>query len=466
MLMGGSRGVPDVPLDLPVTVKGNGGRPRRRDHIVGEPSNGSPKLLRMSNAMVDRPSPPGESAIDTTPTAGHSLPYPLAVALALAIGISVATGMWASWDAVAWTRADPVDVITFGPYWKQQLLPALVSAVIASLAFGLLARAAGHRIGIVTLPRLWRVEARPTPLLGSLAIFAGMVAGVLVGARGALGSAKLTGAAVGVVAMGAVGFVDDLRGLTPRTRLFATAIVAEVAWLLGLRADVFGGGRVGDVANALLTMLWFVAITHAFNVFDNMDGASAGVAVASSLSLAALAAVSNQGVVVILALAVAGGCLGYLAHNFFPARLYMGDSGALALGFGVAALGLMLEPPVKRPLGFALPMLAVAVPLFDTALVTVSRMLGRKQVAIGGTDHMTHRLHNAGFGVRAVAPFLLVAQLTLGGMSVVIATIPRAAGWATLFLIGCAGLMSLILFLQLPEWRPGHLRDASVPADH
>jgi UDP-GlcNAc:undecaprenyl-phosphate GlcNAc-1-phosphate transferase len=223
---------------------------------------------------------------------------------------------------------------------------------------------------------------------------------------------------------------------------------------MGLRAEVFPEGAPGDIANALLTMLWFVGVTHAFNMLDNMDGAAAGVALASSLSIAALAAVTNQGVLVVLALAVAGGCLGYLAHNVFPARLYMGDSGALAVGFAVATLGLMLEPPTKRPLGFALPVLAAAVPIFDTTLVTVSRLRSRKRVALGGTDHLTHRLHVAGLGVRAVALFLICAQLVLGGMGIVIGSVPRLTGWALLGILGCLGVMALLLFLRRPEWKP------------
>ncbi len=394
----------------------------------------------------------GEAALAELPN-GHNLSYPLAIALAVAIAMAVASGLWRAFTPLV-AGPDPVDATTFGNFWKQHLVSAALAAVLTSVAVGLGARAVGHRIGHVAVPRLWRVHARPISLMGSIAIFAGIAAGVLVGARDALGSAKLLGAAVGVIAMGGIGFIDDFRGLTPRTRLFVTAAVAEVAWMMGLRADVFSEGAAGTVANALLTMLWFVVVTHAFNVFDNMDGASAGVAVASSLSIAAMAAVANQGVLVVLALAIAGGAVGYLVHNFFPARLYMGDSGALALGFGVAALGLMLEPGVKRPLGFALPLLAVAVPLFDTALVSISRVRGRQRVAIGGTDHMTHRLHTAGFGVRTVAPFLFVAQATLGGMGVVISSIPRAAGWATLALVASGGIMTLLIFLRLPEWRP------------
>lgn len=384
---------------------------------------------------------------------GHSLPYPLAAAGVLALAIAAGAGWWDA-PKLGFAELDPVDVQTIGGHWRRQLVQAAGAAVVASLTLGLVARTIGLRAGIVTVPRLWRVKARPTPLLGSLAIIAGIAAGVVVGAPDAMGSPKLVGATVGVVAMAAIGFVDDLRRLTPRTRLLYTAIVAEVAWMMGLRAAAFSDGAIGDVANALLTMLWFVGVTHAFNVFDNMDGASAGVAMASSLSIAALAAVTNQGVVVVLGLAVAGGCFGYLVHNVFPARLYMGDSGALAVGFGVAALGLMLEPPTARPLGFVLPVIAVGVPIFDTVLVTISRMRGHRRVAIGGTDHLAHRLQVAGFGVRAVPALLLCTQLMLGGVAIVIAMMPRVAGWAVLVMIACAGVMLLLLLLRLPEWTP------------
>jgi UDP-GlcNAc:undecaprenyl-phosphate GlcNAc-1-phosphate transferase len=318
-------------------------------------------------------------------------------------------------------------------------------------------------MGIVTVPRLWRHEPRPTPLLGSLALVAGIAAGVLVAAPGALASRKLAAAAVGVLAMAAVGLLDDIKGLTPRTRLLSAAIVAEIGWVLGLRAEVFPPGPAGEIANALLTMLWFVGVTHAFNMFDNMDGTSAGVAMASSLSVAALATVSDQGVLVIWALAVAGACFGYLLHNVFPARLYMGDSGALALGFAVAALGLMLQPSTVRPLGFALPVLAVGVPIFDTVMVTISRIRRRKRVAIGGTDHMTHRLHRAGLGVRAVAALFFLAQLILGCIAGIVALIPRGAGYATVALTVAAGVLTLVLFLGLPEWQPSGEEAAPAP---
>lgn len=378
---------------------------------------------------------------------------PLSAAFVLAVATALVAGWWES-PRIGFAGVDPIDAATKAGFWRQQLLTCVVAAGLISLASGLVARAVGRRAGIVVEPRLWRVSSRPTPLLGSFPIIAGIVIGVVVGAPDALGSRKLIGGAVGVVAMATVGLIDDLRGLTPRTRLLATAVAAELAWVMGLRAAAFSDGMAGDVANALLTMLWFVGVTHAFNVIDNMDGASAGVAMASSLSIAALAAVTSQGVVVVVSVAVAASCLGYLAHNAFPARLYMGDSGALALGFTVAALGLMLTPPVARPLGFALPVLAVSIPIFDTVLVTISRKRNRRRVALGGTDHLSHRLYGAGVGVRAVPFFLFCAQLMLGGAGLIIASVSRTAGWAVLVMVGCVGVMGLMLLLRLPEWKP------------
>lgn len=385
-------------------------------------------------------------------TDAHSLWSPLVLALGIAVAVAAAAAVLA---ARAPGGPDPVEVVNLGRHWRSRLAVAVPLALVASLVVGVAVRRVGTRAGIVTMPRLWRVEAAPTPLLGVLAILSGVGVGFAVGAPAGLASRTVLVAGAGVVVMAVVGFLDDIRTLTPRTRVLWTAVVAEAAWLAGLRADVFGSGAVGDAADALLTMLWFVGVTHAFNVFDNMDGASAGVAVASSLSIAALAWVTNQGVLVVLALALAAGCLGYLAHNVFPARLYMGDSGALSLGFAVAALGLMLKPPVDRPLGFALPVLAAGVPIFDTVLVTISRKRNRRRVAIGGTDHITHRLHVAGIAVRTVAPVLLAAQIALGGVALLIALAPRPAAWAVLAVTAVTGAVALPLLLRLPEWTEG-----------
>lgn len=405
----------------------------------------------MARRVLSPPVPSGHVPGPRRGPVGQSIGLPLGGGLALAVVAALVAGRWES-PRIGFVGKDPVD-FSSGGFWRQSVASVVVAAMV-SLALGLIARAVGHRAGIVVMPRLWRVAPRPTPLLGSFAIIAGIVIGVLVGAPQALGSRKLMGAAIGVVAMAALGLTDDLRGLTPRTRVLWTIFAAQLAWMMGLRAAAFPGGAAGDVANALLTMLWFVGITHAFNVIDNMDGASAGVAMASSLSIAALAAATNQGVLVVVALGIAASCVGYLVHNVFPARLYMGDSGALALGFAVAALGLMLVPPVGRPIGFALPVLAATIPIFDTALVTVSRIRKKKRVALGGTDHLTHRLLVAGLHVRAIPLFLFGAQLLLGGAAFVIGSVAATTGWAVLVLIGCLGTAALVLLLRVPEWKP------------
>src|SRR5207245_2294613 len=228
-------------------------------------------------------------------------------------------------------------------------LRALVGAFVVAAIVGAACRRIAHRLGLVAVPRLWRSHAMPTPMLGGLAILLGIGAGGLAagGIRiGGLGAV----AAAGVIVLGLVGFVDDIAGLGPGTRLAWAAVAGTGAWLLGLRVDLFRNATGAEFVDGLLTVLWFVGVTHALNVLDHIDGATAGVGAASAATIAAVAAIGGQFVVAAAAAAVAGACLGYLVHNFPPARLFMGDMGALALGFALAALALGLKPHQHVPL--------------------------------------------------------------------------------------------------------------------
>jgi UDP-GlcNAc:undecaprenyl-phosphate GlcNAc-1-phosphate transferase len=391
---------------------------------------------------------------------GDRLAYPLALALGGAALIALAS----SWMHYATRFSAGVLAQAGAPSASpaRELATVCVAATVAGVIFGVVARAIGFRVGLVVTPRLWQSSAHPRPLLGSVAIFSGLAVGLVVGVREALSSAQFVGAAVGVAVMGTVGLVDDVKGLTPRTRLVITAIAAQFAWLLGIRAHVFSDGIAGDVGNAAITMLWFVGVTHAFNVLDNMDGISAGTALASSVSIGMLAMISDQWVLATLCFALAGGCIGYLVHNLHPAQLYMGDSGALAVGFSLAALGLVLRPSTPPPLGFALPVLAVGFPIFDTVLVSISRRRAGRPVAVGGTDHTSHRLVAAGRSLFFVVFFLFAAQLALGLIAVFVTTQGRVWGWAILATVALLGVVALRIFLRLPEWRPREVVAAAL----
>jgi UDP-GlcNAc:undecaprenyl-phosphate GlcNAc-1-phosphate transferase len=341
-----------------------------------------------------------------------------------------------------------------GPVPARLPLRALVGGLIVAAAAAAVCRPLARRLGMVAIPRLWRAHTTPTPMLGGLAILAGLAGGIVAagGVRpGALGLA----AGAGVVVVAVVGLIDDIAGLGVRVRLLWAAGAGTVAWLLGLRAMVVPStGGAGDAINAAVTVLWFVGVTYALNNFDNIDGAVGGVAAISAGTFAVAGAVGGQFVVAVAGAALAGACIGYLVHNVHPARLFMGDMGALGVGFALAALGLALAPKPSAPLSMAVPVIAIGVPIFDTVMVTASRVAARRSPAEGGTDHASHRLLARGLTVRQSAAFLWGAQAVLGVLAVVSsqASEPLAAALITVFVAG--GIASLVVFLRMEPWRP------------
>ncbi len=342
-------------------------------------------------------------------------------------------------------------------------LRALAGGFIVALAVGALCRPLARRLGLVAIPRLWRAHTTPTPMLGGLAIIVGLGGGVIAAGGVPLGSLGAA-AAAGVIVVAVVGLIDDIAGLGTRVRLLWAGGAGAVAWLLGLRAQLIAPGDAGaDLVNALFTILWFVGITHALNIFDNVDGAVGGMAAISAGTIAAAAALGGQFVVAVAAAALAGASLGYLAHNVAPARLFMGDMGALGLGFTLAALGLALRPAATPPLSMVVPIVAVGVPIFDTVLVTISRIASGSSPAVGGTDHTSHRLIARGLSVRGSAAFLWGAQVVLGGLAVALArTADPTLGFAITAVIALGGVASLLVFLRIAPWRPPWQMQASA----
>jgi UDP-GlcNAc:undecaprenyl-phosphate GlcNAc-1-phosphate transferase len=330
---------------------------------------------------------------------------------------------------------------------------AAAGAVVVAFVVGALCRVVARRMGFVALPRLWRAHSIPTPMLGGAAIVAGLVGGAVASGGVRVGSEGVV-AVVGIVVLALVGLVDDIAGLGSRTRLIWAGVAGIVAWLLGLRADVFGAGTVAEIGNIALTLLWFVGITHALNVLDHIDGVTAGVGAASAGTIAAVAALNGQTVVSVAAAALAGACVGYLIHNVHPARLFMGDMGALALGFALASLSLALRSGQHPPLSFGLLALVLGVPIFDTTLVTISRMRTGRRVALGGTDHSSHRLIARGFSVRRAAAALWGVQVVLGLAAVALNESSRAIGWVIVVVMGLSGLATLGFFLRMEPWTP------------
>jgi UDP-GlcNAc:undecaprenyl-phosphate GlcNAc-1-phosphate transferase len=243
-----------------------------------------------------------------------------------------------------------------------------------------------------------------------------------------------------------MGLIDDLRGLPATLRLVAEAGAGAVLYATGTRAHLAGAGLSLDL---LVTMAWVVVITNALNLLDNMDGLSAGVAAIASFWLFIVNVVNGQYFVAILALALVGCAAGFLRHNRFPARIYMGDAGSLYIGFMLAVLALRMRSYESLRLSFLVPMMVLAVPIFDTALVVVARTLHRRNPFLGGQDHTSHRLVFLGLPVPASVALIYGFTMATGWLAVIMSQVSRGtsfllAGWVVAIALFLGLLLGMV----------------------
>lgn len=298
---------------------------------------------------------------------------------------------------------------------------AFVVPFAATLVLTPLAAAIARRLGVLDRPGGRKVHVDATPYLGGLAVAVGLVvAGLVIGST-ARQAAVIAACAVVVLLLG---LLDDVRGLGAGPRVAVEAGLAVVLWLEGVRAGFFGVPAL----DLVLTIAWIVVVTNALNLLDNMDGLASGVTAIASLAYFAIAASQSDYLVAAMAAGLAGASVGFLRHNFPPARIFLGDAGALLLGFLLAVLGLMLDLDVSNDVQrIGVQALILGVPLLDTALVVVSRVRGGRPVMLGGTDHSSHRLSAFGLSGRQVALATYGTQLACSTIAIAAVNAPEAA---------------------------------------
>ena len=211
---------------------------------------------------------------------------------------------------------------------------AFFIALLSSLLLTAPVRALALRVGMVDLPGPRKVHLQPIPMLGGLAMYAGVFLGVLLLFNGPA-RAQIAGILAGATLIAAVGILDDRGLLHHQVKLFVgMPVAAGILMLSGVRAQVFStlfGGRTGDILDAVLTVVWVVGITASFSILDHMDGLCAGVAAMAAAFFSLLAYLNGQTLVTVLAAAVLGAATGFLRWNFKPAKIFMGDGGAMFL---------------------------------------------------------------------------------------------------------------------------------------
>jgi UDP-GlcNAc:undecaprenyl-phosphate GlcNAc-1-phosphate transferase len=312
-------------------------------------------------------------------------------------------------------------------------LLAFFIALFASLVLTIPVRALALRVGMVDLPGPRKVHLEPIPLLGGLAMYSGVMLAIIFAFDGAAREQSV-GIVSGATLVAAVGFLDDRGWLHHQIKLFAGMPLAACILLAsGIHAqafELFVSGRAGYVLDAALTIFWVVAITASFSILDHMDGLCAGVAATASFFFAVLAFLNGQTVVSTLAAAIFGAAAGFLRWNFKPAKIFMGDGGAMFLGFLMATLALKLRLNTgNHAAGFLAPLLILGVTIFDTTLVTISR--GRRRLlpfAAPGKDHAAHRLANLGLGQRGAVLALYLLGAVSGAAAILICYISPSAG--------------------------------------
>src|SRR6202041_2879373 len=254
-------------------------------------------------------------------------------------------------------------------------LVAFAVALLASLGLTVPIRHLALRYGMVDKPGPRKVHLNPIPLLGGIAIYLGFVLAVLL-TRHDAPVQQIIGILAGATLLAIVGFLDDGGLLHHQVKLFIGMPLAAIFLIAsGIRAQLFSQfipGIAGLVLDWCLTVLWVVGITAAFSIFDHMDGLCAGVAAIAALFFTVAANQGGQVMVRTLGAAVLGAALGFLGWNFKPAKIFMGDGGAMLLGFLMATLGLKLRPETgDSQVGWLIPVLILGVPIFDTTLVSI-----------------------------------------------------------------------------------------------
>lgn len=328
-------------------------------------------------------------------------------------------------------------------------------ALVASLTLTVPVRRLALRLGMVDQPGPRKVHLSPVPLLGGLAIYSGVILAIMI-ALDSTARAQTIGVLAGATLVAFVGMLDDRGWLHHQIKLFVGMPVAAFLLLFsGVRTHVLSAvipGQAGHLADAGLTVLWVVGITAAFSILDHMDGLCAGVAAIACVFFFILATWSEQVLVATLAATVLGAAVGFLRWNFHPAKIFMGDGGAMLLGFLMAALALKLRlDGPQQVAGWIVPVLILGVPIFDTTLVSVSRLRrGLLPFAAPGKDHAAHRLSNLGLGQRGAVLALYGLGVAFGLVALTMSQLP----WQLSYVLGAAAALGVILAVAWLERAP------------
>jgi UDP-GlcNAc:undecaprenyl-phosphate GlcNAc-1-phosphate transferase len=326
-----------------------------------------------------------------------------------------------------------------------------------------------------------RVHTRPLPRIGGVAIVAGIVVPALVLLRP---DGPYLGILLGTALVALLGLVDDVRGIPPSVKLVGVSAVALIpvagygVYFDHVTLPVLGDHDLPIVIAYVVTVVWITALANLVNLIDGMDALAAGIVTIAAFSFAILAASVGRTTAAVVAAIVCGAALAFLPYNYHPARIIMGDTGALALGFVLATLAVQGVMKTAATIALAAPLLVMAVPILDTSFVVLKRLKYRRPPWQADHNHFYHRFLRIGFSERRTAAYLHVWAALLAAYAMLVRFVPPRPGgeWdlTNSLIVAGAGLFvaaaSVWMVYTLEILKARHLQALglgrfSVPAD-
>ena len=338
-----------------------------------------------------------------------------------------------------------------GSGWKAVVLTFLLACIVTWQLMPTVRKFA-LRVGWADQPNARRLNPEPLPNAGGLAIYAGVIAAVVLASLLRPIELQSVLAQVLTILLGGsilvlIGFIDDQFGLPPSVRLSIQILTALLLFANGIGIKVTFGTPIDPTLSVLLSVLWVVGITNAINLMDGMDGLVGGVGFITAMSLLAVSAqFPNHAAATLVLAALGGGALGFLRHNFHPSQIIMGDAGAYFFGYVLAATSILGDLQVTTVFSLVPPVLFLILPVLDTTQVVVRRLMaGKNPMSTPGKDHLHHGLLAWGLSQR-------YAALTLWSITLVFNVVAmRIQGMSLVVML--ATTISIVVLLGFTVWQ-------------
>ena len=346
---------------------------------------------------------------------------------------------------------------------------AFLIAMVAAAALTPLAARLARRIGAIDFPRARGLSQKPTPKLGGLAIFAGVLVASLIWLpstitlahvphtpRGSSGGTVHTWAILaGALVITLVGAIDDWRDLPPAAKLLGQIAAAVIAVEAGVNVTEitlpFAGSLQFPNEGGVLSGIWLVALMNIVNFSDGLDGLAAGLCTIDGVAFTIIIfdVLGGSSVVPVLAALIAGASLGFLFFNFPPAKVFMGDSGANLLGYLLGVVAVIGSLKTGTVIALAVPLLILAVPFMDTSFVVAKRLKYHRKPWEADANHFHHRLARIGFSQRKTIGYLYAWTVMLAGVAILLSVIPYDPGHDGHYRLGWTLVMAAILVIAV-----------------